>query len=461
MRQKFSLKKGERMMLEKRREFKVADYGAIADGKTLSTEAIQKAIDAASSSEGGFVTFERGVYLTGSIFIKSNVELVIGEGVELLGITDENAYQDIWSRVAGIEMEWPAGLINILNQQNVKITGKGIINGQGEYWWHKYWGEDRLGGMRKGYTARGLRWAIDYDCKRPRNVIVLNSKEVSLEGFTSIRSPFWNIHICYSDKVSVNGLNIKENKGPSTDGIDIDSSSNVLVENCYIDCNDDNICIKSGRDADGLRVNKPAENIVIRNCETGHGEGITLGSETSGGMRNIEIYNIKLQGTRSGLRFKSAKTRGGLMENINVHHMEMIEVPYPFSFQLNWYPSYSYATIPENWEGEIPEHWKVLAKHVEPAELGIPEFRNISISDITAKGVSENSKSQAFDVDAYPLKPINNIHWRNVYIETNKAGSIVNARDWTMENVIVKTIEGEAITLENCENVQVPKVVSI
>jgi polygalacturonase len=444
-------------MLKINKEFKVNDYGAKGDSITLNTEAIQKAIEEASI-EGGLVTFEKGVYLTGSIFLKSKVELVIGEGVEIRGTTEETAYPDMWSRVAGIEMEWPAGLINIVGQENVKISGKGTINGQGEYWWNKYWGEDKKGGMRKGYTERGLRWAVDYDCKRPRNVIVLNSSEVSLEGFTSIKSGFWNVHICYSYLVHVDGISVKDNKGPSTDGIDIDSSSNVLVENCYIDCNDDNFCIKAGRDADGLRVNKICENVVIRNSETGRGGGITLGSETSGGMRNIEIYNIKVKGTQAGLRFKSASTRGGLIENVKFHNIEMIDVQNPFVFQLNWHPSYSYAKIPEDLEGEIPAHWYVMAKAVEPKELGIPEFKNISIGDITAKSTNENSNSKAFEVDAYPSKPIKNIQWKNVYIEANKTGSIVNAKDWTMENVVVKTLEGEAVALENCENVQLPQV---
>lgn len=147
------------------------------------------------------------------------------------------------------------------------------------------------------------------------------------------------------------------------------------------------------------------------------------------------------------------------MENINVHHMDMLDVQFPFSFQLNWYPSYSYAAIPEDWKGEVPAHWHTLAAPVEPAELGIPEFRNLSISDITVKSAAKNSK--AFDVDAYPLKPINNVEWKNINIETDKSGSIANAKDWTMENVVVKTIEGEPIALENCENVDLPKVVSI
>lgn len=285
------------------KNYKVTDYGAKPDGKTICTSAIQEAIEAATKT-GGCVIFDKGIYLTGSIFIKSNVELRIEEGAEIRGVVDENAYPDIWSRVAGIEMYWPAGVLNIINEKNVKITGKGSINGQGEYWWDKYWGKDKKGGMRKIYDTRGLRWAADYDCKRPRNIIILNSSEVTLEGMTIIRSAFWNVHVCYSENVNIKGLIIKDNYGPSTDGIDIDSSKNVLIEKCYIECSDDNLCIKAGRDADGLRVNKPCEDIVIRDCETGIGEGITIGSETSGGAHNIEIYNIKANKTKNGIRFK-------------------------------------------------------------------------------------------------------------------------------------------------------------
>jgi polygalacturonase len=438
------------------KEFRVRNYGAVPDGKTLCTSAIQKTIDAAASEGGGKVLFESGVYLSGAIFAKSNVELVIDEGTELRGVIDENAYPEMWSRVAGIEMNWPSGLINACGVQNVKITGKGLINGQGEYWWHKYWGDDRLGGMRKVYTASGLRWAVDYDCKRPRNIIVINSSNITLEKLTVVKSPFWNVHICYSDRVHVDGIIVKDNRGPSTDGIDIDSSTNVLVENCFIECNDDNICIKSGRDADGLRVNKITENIIIRNCETGAGAGITIGSETSGGVRNVEIYNIKANKTDNGLRLKSARTRGGLIENIKVHVIEMIDVPNPFSFLMNWNPSYSYSQIPEDWEGEIPAHWKLLLEPVEP-ERGIPEFRNIDISNISVKSAALSS-SKAFDVEAYAEKPINNVSFKNITIETQKAGAIINAKDWTMDNVVLRTVDQETLRVENCDNVELPKI---
>lgn len=455
------------MTIKDRKEFKANNYGASSDGKILCTSAIQLAIDDAASAGGGCIKFEKGVYLTGSIYLKSNVELDISEGVELRGVRSEKAYPEIWSRVAGIEMYWPSALINICNQKNVKITGNGLINGQGEYWWNKYWGEDKQGGMCKQYAEKGLRWVVDYDCKRPRNLLALNSSQIVIENVSLTRSPFWNVHICYCNEVEVNGLNIYNNKGPSTDGIDIDSSSNVLVENCSIECNDDNICVKSGRDADGLRVNRPSENIVIRNCTLGDGEGVTIGSETSGGIHNVEIYNIKENGTRYGFRLKSAKTRGGLIENIKVHHMEMINVENPFSFRFNWFPSYSYCEVPKDWQGDIPNHWRVLAEPVVPPEKGIPEFRNFNISNIIVKSIipevkndslKRPRKSVAFSVDAYEEKPMNNVNWKNITIETNLAGYIANAKDWSMDDVLVRTLEEDTIKSDNCDNVQLPRM---
>ncbi|MFK7981349.1 MAG: glycoside hydrolase family 28 protein [Saprospiraceae bacterium] len=438
--------------------FNAADYGAVGDGQTLNTIAIQKTIDAAAKAGGGQVVFPKGIYVSGALFIKSNVDLHLAEGVVIQAIQEDKHFPDKWTRVAGIEMNWPAGLINIYDEKNVRVTGKGIIDGNGKFWWDKFWGDpQRTGGMWVDYTERGIRWAVDYDCKRVRAVVVYNSEAVVLKDFTVKRSGFWTISLTYSNKVHVDGLIIRNNIGgigPSSDGINSDSSKDILVENCDIDCNDDNLCIKAGRDSDGLRVNRPSENIVYRNCITRAGHGLfTIGSETSGGMHNIEVYGLEAIGTSTGIRFKSAKVRGGLIENIWFHDIKMKAVKKPFQFELNWYPSYSYPVIPASeMTADMPIHWKVMTTPVEPPEKGIPEFRNIRLSNIEVK-----EAERAFYANAYPEMPIHHLTWENISIEAQEGGSLNHAANWTMKNVQLTTRTNQALVLKNSSNVALPK----
>ncbi len=438
--------------------FSVNENGAIGDATTNNTETIQKTIDKASENGGGIVTFVPGIYMTASLFVKSNVELRISEGVVLRAIQNDLLYPEIDTRIAGIEMKWPAALINVNDQDDVRITGKGIIDGNGEYWWKKYWGNGHgnMGGMRKDYEAKGLRWAVDYDCKRVRALVVDNSKDVLLKDFTIKRSGFWTVTMLYSERCHVDGVIVRNNVGgfgPSSDGINTDSSIDILVENCDVDCNDDNFCIKSGRDADGLRVNISAKNVVYRNCIARAGHGLfSMGSETSGGMENIEAYNLTSHGTTNGLRLKSAKVRGGVMKNIYIHDIVMKDTERPFQFEMNWYSSYSLATLPDSFKlDEKPEYWRKLLEPVVPAERGIPEFKDVVISNITATGAN-----RAFYASAHEEKKMDNFSWKNIYIEAKQAGSLKNVSNWKMNNVEV-VAEEKTLVLDGCENVEVPK----
>jgi hypothetical protein len=421
---------------------------AAGDGTINSTRAIQKAIDDCANAGGGIVTFKPGNYVTGALFLKSNVHLRIDKEVTLLGSQEDSDYPSIPTRVAGIEMKWPAALINVNDAKNVRISGAGTIDGRGEKWWGKYVS------LRMQYEPRGLRWASDYDAQRVRLMVVWQSSDVTIENLSLKRSGFWTVQVVYSDHVTVDGIKITDNKGPSTDGVDIDSSSYVLVQNCDIDNNDDDICLKAGRDYDGLRVNRPTEYVVIRHNITRRGGGIiSFGSETSGGIRHVVAYENTGIGTNEGIRFKSARTRGGFVEDILVRDIKMENVPLPFTFTLNWNPSYSYATIPKD-EKNIPPHWIVMNTPVTPPEKGFCEFRNIRIENIQVTGAR-----RIFSATGLAEKAIVNVAFANVNAQGNEAGSIEYARNWKMRNVRLQTRDGAPVKISNSENVEAPVVV--
>jgi polygalacturonase len=436
------------------RLFDAGAFGAKGDGVTLTTPALQQAIDACAAAGGGTVFLQPGTYLSGALFLKSYVHLRVDAGVTILGTNDESAYPIIPTRAASIEMLWPAALINVNGQHDVEVSGGGTIDGQGEFWWRKYWA------LRKVYEQRGIRWAADYDCQRVRLFVAFNSKNVTLSGLRLRRSGFWTVQVTYCDHVSVDGIRITDNavidgvKGPSTDGVDIDSSSRVLVEHCDIDNNDDDICLKAGRDFDGLRVNRPTEYVVIRDNLVRRGGGvIAFGSETSGGIRHVVAYRNTGIGTSEGLRFKSAHTRGGTVEDILIRDVTLRDVPFPFTFTLDWNPKYSYATIPKDM-ANVPEYWRTIATPVEPAERGYPHFRDIRIESVTVTGAK-----RIMTAAGMAGNPLGAVHWDNVTAQGESAGVISDAVGWSMRNVTFSTSDGLPVKISNCKDVDSPVVV--
>jgi len=423
----------------------VGAFGARGDGHTLDTAAIQRAIDAAALHAGSTVIFPAGTYLTGSIFVKSSVTLRIDKGVTLLGSQRLQDYPLMPTRVAGIEMTWPAALVNVYEQTHAAITGEGTIDGDGKIWWDGYWA------LRKIDDAKGLRWAADYDTQRPRLIQIFNSSDVKLQGLNLRRSGFWTVHICYSHDVLVDGITIRNNEGghgPSTDGVDIDSSRKILVQHADIAVNDDALCLKAGRDSDGLRVNRPTEDVVLRDSIVREGAaGVTFGSETSGGFRNIEAYNLKtLAAVPVGILFKSAHTRGGFAENIRIHDITMSGTPVVLRITMNWNPSYSYAKIPDGIT-QYPAYYKTLATPVPEAQ-GIAHVHDVHIWNITAAGAKT-----AFEVDAYPSAPLERFHFDHLNIQVEHAGYIADAKDWTFADVSLKIADGSTVKLTDSVNV--------
>jgi polygalacturonase len=443
-------KVGARQRPEGRKIFVANSFGAIGDGLQKSTTAIQQAIDVCAKAGGGIVILKPGRYVTGALFLKSNVHLRIDVGVTLLASQNDGDYPSISTRVAGIEMKWPAALINVNDQKGVMLSGGGTIDGRGEMWW------DRYLDLRVDYESRGLRWAADYDCQRVRLLVIWKSTDVTVKNLSLRRSGFWTVQVVYSDHVTVDGIKTRNNDGPSTDGVDIDSSRYVLVENCDIDSNDDDICLKAGRDSDGLRVNRPTEFIVIRNNIVRRGNGmISFGSETSGGIRKVVAYHNHAIATGEGIRFKSARTRGGFVADVLIRDLRMENVSMPFTFTLNWDPSYSYPALPSGAQ-DVPAYWRVLAAPVMPPERGLCEFRNITIEDVRVVGAA-----RVFSAVGLREKPIINVKWLNVTASAYEAGLIENARNWTMKNVTLHTADDKPLTITDCQNVELPRIVRL
>lgn len=429
-------KVGAKAITFKKSTFNVTKYGAVNDGKTLNTTAIQQAIDDCAAKGGGVVTFSPGKYLTGSVFIKKGVNFKIDKGVELLGSENIKDYKEIDTRVAGIEMKWPAALLNILNQENAGISGEGLIHAQGKVFWDYYW---KI--RKEDYDPKGLRWIVDYDAKRPRTILISDSKNIILKDIYAQQAGFWTVQVLYSSYVTVDNITIRNNvggHGPSTDGIDIDSSSWILVQNCDIDCNDDNFCLKAGRDWDGLRVNRPTEYVVIRKSVARKGAGLlTLGSETSGGIRHVWATDLVGYGTGNALNIKSARTRGGTVEDIYFGNITMHGVGNVIQVNPNWNPTYSYSTLPAGYNPDsIPPHWTKLLNRVTPESKGIPKIQNVTVYNVKA-----TDAKKAINAIGFKETILKNFTYFNIDIEGATAGTIDYAENWTFKNVVINTVD--------------------
>jgi polygalacturonase len=427
------------------RTLDASDFGAVGDGAAIDTRAIQAAIDAAAAQGGGTVTLRPGVYLSGSLFVKTGVTLAIGKGAIIRGLRDLAAYPMIRTRVAGIEMDWPAALLNVYRERNARITGEGMVDGDGKVFWDSYWA------MRRDYDPRDLRWAADYDCRRPRLIHVYDSDNVEVSGLNLTRSGFWTVHVCYSRDVKVSDLIIRNNiggRGPSTDGIDIDSSERVLVERCDLAVNDDAICIKAGRDWDGLRVARPCREVRIRDCVVRDAlAGMTFGSETSGGFEDIQVSGLRIEyPVPLGIFFKSGHTRGGTISNIRLSHIHLQDVATLFRVNLNWYPNYSYAEIPPGIT-DVPDYWRALATPV-PRAQGIPRIHDVRLSDIKAVG-----GKVGFEAAAYPEAPLRDFNFERLDWDVREAGSIANAENWRFTDCNIDTLDGTGPKVTDSRNV--------
>ena len=458
----------------------ITEFGAVADGITLNTEAFDKAIKAVAEKGGGKVIVPAGLWLTGPIVLQSNINLYLEENALVLFTADHTQYPIVKTSFEGLETRRCQSPISALNAENVAITGKGVMDGNGDTWrpvkkdkmtanqWKKLVASggvlDESGriwypseGSIKGAMAcknfnvpEGINtdeeWNSIRDWLRPVLLSFIKCKKVLLEGVTFKNSPSWCLHPLSCEDITINNISVSNPwYSQNGDALDLESCNRALIQNSSFDAGDDGICIKSGKDEDGRRRGEPCQNVIIRNNVVLHGHGgFVVGSEMSGGVKNIYVDNCTFLGTDVGLRFKSTRGRGGVVENIHINNINMINIPNEgLIFDL-----FYGGNAPGEGDGyNNPTEQKIPAITEET-----PAFRDIFIKNVTAKNVG-----RAILFNGLPEMPIKNIHIENVTMSDAKDGVILNRADGaTLKNVkVITTKGGNNLKMQNVTNVTV------
>lgn len=456
----------------------ITDFGAVADGKTLNTEAINNAIKDVNSKGGGKVVIPAGLWLTGPIELKSNVNLYTEQNSLILFTDDFNAYPILETSFEGLETRRCQSPISAWNAENIAITGYGVFDGSGDSWrpvkkgkmtasqWKSLLASGGVvendvwyptAGSLKGAKAckefnnpEGIETDEEWNEIRPwlRPVLlnIVKSKKVLLEGVTFKNSPSWCLHPLSCEHITIKDVKVFNPwYSQNGDALDLESCNYALIINNVFDAGDDAICIKSGKDEDGRKRGEPCQNVIVKNNVVLHGHGgFVVGSEMSGGVKNIYVSDCTFLGTDVGLRFKSTRGRGGVVENIHIHNINMIDIPHEaLLFDL----FYGGKGAGEETEEELIARMKTA---IPPVTEETPAFRDIYISGITANGVE-----RAMFFNGLPEMPIRNIDIKDVQITNAKAGIVISqAENVTIDNANVET-EGEVLKVRFAKNVKV------
>lgn len=457
----------------------ITDCGGVGDGITLNTTAFSKAMDQLSSKGGGTLVVPFGVWFTGPIVFQSNINLHLEKGALILFTPDFNAYPLVHTSFEGLETRRCQSPISGRNLTNIAITGEGAINGSGEAWrplkkakvTQAHWNAVlKSGGVLKAPdywfpTEKSLRgekmseqnlnvprhemtdseWDEVKDFMRPVMVSFIKCKNVLLEGVLFENSPSWNIHPLMCENVIVDGVFIRNpSYAQNGDGLDLESCKNAIIVNSTLDVGDDAICLKSGKDEDGRKRGMPTENVIVDNCVVfkGHG-GFVVGSEMSGGVRNISVSNCKFMGTDVGLRFKSARGRGGIVENIYINNISMFDIVTD-SFLFDLY--YGGKSASESLEDGDEKNSK---PEMIAADETTPVFRNIYVKNI----VSRNARRAMF-FNGLPEMNITNIHVENADISSLLGAELSESDGIILKNIHIEPKQGSAFILNNVKNLK-------
>ncbi|WP_241265285.1 glycoside hydrolase family 28 protein [Algoriphagus aestuariicola] len=457
----------------------IADYGAVGNGLIKNSEAFKSAIEEVNQKGGGKVIVPRGIWLTGPITLLSNVNLHLDDGALIIFSRDKDDYPLVETSFEGLNTVRCLSPINAYQVENIAITGKGTIDGSGDAWrsvkkgkmtedqWKKL---VKSGGIVEGsnwYPSQsfldGYKASSSFnvpdtkdraqlekmkDFLRPVMVSIRESKRVLLDGPTFQNSPAWNIHPLMSEDVIIRNLNVRNPwYSQNGDGLDLESCKNALIYNNTFDVGDDAICIKSGKDKDGRERAVPTENVIIKNNIVYHGHGgVTVGSEMSSGVKNMHVSACTFIGTDIGLRFKSTRGRGGVVENIWISDIDMINIPTE-AIGFNMFYTGNSPVIEEDQSADD----EARQENLVPVTEETPVFRNIWMKNIT---VTDSEISASFM--GLPEMKLENVVLENAVLEAKKGITAIDADGLQLINVKVIS-EDTPLTIYNSQNVTVEK----
>ena len=440
------------------------DFGAVGDGEQFCTEAFTRAISQLSNRGGGHLDVPRGVWLTGPIVLQSNIDLHLDAGAVIQFAADERLYPLINTSFEGLDTRRCQSPLSAHGAENISITGEGVIDGNGQYWrplkrakvtdsqWKKFTAQPGGVEMKKDYWvpsegyAKGERganmnvpnaqteeeWQAVKRFLRPVMVSLVGCKNVLLQGVIFQNSPAWNIHPLMCENIIIDRVLARNpSYAQNGDALDLESCKNALIVDSRFDAGDDGICIKSGKDADGRRRGRPCENVVVDGCTVfaGHG-GFVVGSEMSGGVKNIMVRNCQFLGTDVGLRFKSTRGRGGVVENIFVDGISMTNIgTYALTFNM-YYGGKSVAEVLAeggNGNGEVKPM---------PVDETTPVFRNIDIRHVVC-----TNAGYAMEFNGIPEMPIEGIRLKDIKITAKHDATFQYCKNITRENVEIKLLK--------------------
>lgn len=462
---------------------RITDFSAVGDGQTKNTKAFADAIQKCTEAGGGRVIVPAGLWLTGAIELRSNLDLHLEQGAVILFSDNYEDFPLIESTWEGQPRVQSMSPLYGLNLENIAITGQGIIDGSGDAWrpvkkfkmtdnqWKElvasggvlneagdmWWptrealnGPSILASLRRKNNVALEDYAPVRSFLRPVMVALIQCKNVLLDGPTFQNSPAWNIHPLMCENMIVRNINVRNPwYSQNGDGLDLESCKNVIVTNCRFDVGDDAICLKSGRDAYGRRRGKPSENIIITNCTVYHGHGgVVVGSEMSGGVRNIYVYNCEFLGTDVGLRFKSTRGRGGIVENIFIEDVRMLDIPTD-AIRFNMFYG-GKAPIPEDGDKEQDP---TAQRKAMPVNEGTPQFRKIYMKNIVCNGAA-----RAVLLQGLPEMPICEIEFENIIISATTGFLGVDAEQVNLSNIKILPEKLPLFTFYDSRNVTMQNV---